>query len=165
MGTSTPLCFVSEWVPDSIGGAGRDSVESVESATTPRATPATVVSDPGDGALSGSLVSGEALSVGDGAAWTQAPLATASATTVSPAQTAAEVEAARRRVLAAVVTRAVGFGHDPAGYYVLHQLLGRGAFAQVWKAVDKASGTPLAVKIYSKPKDPTLRKLIDTEIR
>ena len=56
---------------------------------------------------------------------------------------------------------------DPSAYYSLAELLGQGSFAHVWKAVDKTTGTPLAVKIYrsTKCRDPTLRKMIETEIR
>lgn len=80
---------------------------------------------------------------------------------------------------------------DPAGWYKLHQvrwlsrclptnsvffvylqalhsqLLGQGSFGQVWKAVDRDTGRPLAVKIYkpSKLKNGDIKKMVEAEIR
>lgn len=47
------------------------------------------------------------------------------------------------------------------------QLLGQGSFGQVWKAIDRESGRPLAVKIYkpAKLKNADIRKMVDAEIR
>jgi hypothetical protein len=63
--------------------------------------------------------------------------------------------------------RGGGGGGDPASVYKLAQLLGQGAFAQVWKAVHRDTGASVAVKIYrpAKCKTPAFRKMVDTEIR
>lgn len=54
-----------------------------------------------------------------------------------------------------------------ASYYALQQLLGQGAFAQVWQATHLKSRRRLAVKVYKRNKvaDAELSNLIDGEVR